>query len=95
MKIVGSRRDKPLLPLWIQWPVFIASGIVTSYVLIGWALGSLDSYAHEHARMALLSGGVTLMAASGLVRRNRKLHVALFLSGGACVILSSVLALAA
>jgi len=95
MKIIGSRRGKPLLPLWAQWPVFVASGLVTLFVLVAWARGGVDSYAHEHARMALLCGGLTLMAAAGLARSNRTLHVALFLGGGACVILSSILSLTA
>jgi hypothetical protein len=90
-KIIGSRRGKHLLPLSIQWPVFIVAALVSLLVVLAWMRGGADSYPHEHARMALLSCGFTLMAAAGLVRQNRKLHIVLFVSGGGCVICASVL----
>ena len=90
-KIVGSRRGKPLLPLAVQWPAFIVSAIVTCVLASSWLRGRTDSYPHEHARLALLSSAVTLMAASGVVRHNRKLHVVLFLSGGVLLLATAFL----
>jgi hypothetical protein len=91
MKIIGSRRGKPLLPLWLQWVAFVLSSLVSLVTVIAWVRGDVDSYHYEHVRMALLSSGVTLMAAAGLIRQNRKMHVALFVGGGSLVILAASL----
>jgi len=46
-----------------------------------------DAYPREHARLAMLALALTLLAASGLVRRNRRVHVALFAAGAACLLI--------
>ena len=91
MKVIGSRRGKPLLPLWLQWVAFVLSGMVSLVTVIAWVRGAVDSYPYEHARMALLASGVTLMAAAGLIRQNQKLHFALFVGGGSFVIIAASL----
>ncbi len=88
---IGSRRGKPLLPLWAQWPLFVLSGVWCLLQAVRWVRGDADAYPNEHARQAVLSLGVALMAWSGLVRRRRALHVALFVGGGTCVILAAIL----
>ena len=95
MKIVGSRRGRPLLPLFAQWIVFGASVIWAVSAAVPWLVGARDAYRHEHARLAMLSLAVTLMAAAGLARRNRSLHVGLFVSGGVCLAIAALLRLRA
>jgi hypothetical protein len=92
-KIIGSRRGKPLLPLPLQRVVFALSAVWTLVAFHSLIRAQADSYPHEHAGVALLSMGVTLMAGSGLVRDNRRIHVALFAAGGACLLAATLLRL--
>jgi hypothetical protein len=87
----GSRRGKPLLPLGLQWVVFILCAALSATALFSWITGRPDTYPHEHSRLALLAVGITCMAAAGLVRRNRSVHVALFAAGGACLIIGALI----
>lgn len=89
--IFGSRRGRPLLPLPVQWGVFVLCAAWSVSTVISWARATSDTYPHEHARLAMLAVGVTLLAASGLVRRNRPVHVGLFAAGGACLVISTLL----
>lgn len=90
-KIVGSRRGRPLLPLAVQRIVFALSVAWSLSTAISVINGDPDSYRHEHARLAMLSLGVTLMAGAGLARRNRRLHAGLFAGGGLCLVIAVLL----
>jgi len=89
--LIGSRRGRPLLPLWAQWPLFALSIVWCVFQLARWLRGDPDAYPREHSRQVVLSLGLVLLASSGLVRRRRGLHVALFAGGAACVVLAAVL----
>jgi hypothetical protein len=90
-KIFGSRRGMPLLPLSVQWIIFALSALVSLFAFSSVLRGTADSYPHEHLRFATLCAGVMLMAAAGLVRRNRGIHVALYAVGGVCLLLAALL----
>jgi hypothetical protein len=87
-RIIGSRRGKPLLPLSVNRVLF-AMSIAASFITIyWWARGDADAYSHEHSRLAMTAFALTLLAASGLARQNRRLHVGLFASGAVCLVIS-------
>lgn len=89
--IIGSRRGRPLLPLAVQRVVFVACLVWTTSSGVAWLTGVADAYRHEHARLAMLSFAVTLLAAAGLARRSRGLHVGLFAAGGVCLAIAVLL----
>lgn len=90
-RIVGSRRGKPLLPLAVNRVLFAMSVVATLITIYWWARGDADSYSHEHSRLAMFAFALMLLAASGLARQNRRLHVGLFASGGVCLVASMFL----
>jgi len=73
------------LPLGFNRILFAMSIVASLVTIYWWARGDADSYSHEHSRLAMTALALFLLAASGLARQNRRLHVGLFATGGVCL----------